>query len=74
MFPLDIFPKIFYQAISLLPFPYLLFFQANVYLGKITGPDFFKGLTVMLFWLIVGIILLRKEWKLGLETYQSEGR
>lgn len=74
MFPLDVFPKAIYNLIMLLPFPYLLFFPINVYLGKIVGPDLLRGLTIMTFWTIAGVLVLNKEWRLGLKTYQAEGR
>ncbi len=74
VFPLDIFPKAIYQIITLLPFPYLLFFPVNVYLGKIAGVDFLKGILVVVMWILVAVYLMRKEWRLGIKSYQAEGR
>lgn len=74
VFPLDIFPKAIYQIITYLPFPYLLFFPVNVYLGKIAGGDYFKGILIVGVWIMVAIYLMKKEWRLGIKSYQAEGR
>jgi ABC-2 type transport system permease protein len=37
VFPIDILPGIIQKILYILPFPYLLFFPLQVYLGKITG-------------------------------------
>ncbi len=74
MFPLDVFPKVFYNLVMLTPFPYLLFFPANIYTGKIVGADLANGFFIMLIWTVVGIIFLKKEWQKGLVSYQGEGR
>lgn len=74
MYPLDIFPQKIYEFLKLLPFPYLLYFPVNIYLGKIEGPEILKGLLISCFWLIVLALILRREWSLGLRSYQAEGR
>lgn len=74
MFPLDIFPQPIYNLLTLLPFPYLLYFPVNVYLGKIVGQELTRGLILMVAWLVIGVVLIKKEWMLGLRTYQAEGR
>ncbi len=74
MFPLDVFPKAIYNVIMLLPFPYLLFFPVNVYTGKIAGLALTSGFLTMVFWIVVGIFVLQKEWRLGVSDYQAEGR
>lgn len=74
MYPLDIFPQAISKIIMLLPFPYLLFFPANTYLGKIAAPDYFWGLAVMTFWFTVCLFLLKFEWRAGVKDYQAEGR
>jgi ABC-2 type transport system permease protein len=74
VFPLDIFPKVIYNLIVLLPFPYLLFFPANIYLGKVVGADLIRGLVVAGIWVLLAILLFRRQWHLGLRSYQAEGR
>lgn len=74
VFPLDIFPKAIYNFLTLLPFPYLLFFPANLYLGKIAGVDALRGFLVMGIWVFILAALLKKEWNRGVKDYQAEGR
>lgn len=74
VYPLDIFPETISRVIMLLPFAYLLFFPANVYLGKVAWPDYFWGLTVALFWLTISFIALQRLYRAGVKSYQAEGR
>lgn len=74
MFPIDILPKVVYKFFMLLPFPYLLYFPANVYLGKITGRDLWQGLIIISLWIALAGYILSREWRAGLIAYQSEGR
>lgn len=74
MYPLDIFPKAVTYLLSLLPFYYLLFFPANVYLGKIAGRDLIYGFLIVVFWILMTIILVQKLWKRGIKSYQAVGR
>ncbi len=74
VFPLDIFPPALYHLIMALPFPYLLFFPVNVYLGKIAGPDLVAGFGAVFLWIFLFLFLTQKEWLRGLKSYQAEGR
>lgn len=74
MFPLDILPKTVYQIVMLTPFPYLLYFPANLYLGKIGGTENLAGLIVCVFWVSILYFLTMKIWNRGIKTYQAEGR
>jgi ABC-2 type transport system permease protein len=74
VFPLDIFPKLFQTGLGYLPFGYLLFFPAQVYLGKISIPMIHRGLIIETIWIIVFFIIAQKMWKKGLKSYASEGR
>lgn len=74
LFPLDILPEAFYQLVMLLPFPYLLFFPAKVYLGQLDTSAVVWGLAVCLAWVFVLRIVLDREWARGLRIYFAEGR
>ncbi len=74
VFPLDIFPKVIYNLAMLLPFPYLLFFPANIYLGKISGGDLVHGFAVAGVWIVIATLFFLRQWKFGLKSYQAEGR
>lgn len=74
LFPLDILPKFIQSVIYLTPFPYLIFFPIQVYLGKLAVSMVFKGLFVSFFWIIFMYFLMRFLWKKGLIAYQAYGK
>ena len=74
LFPLDVFPLAVQKIINLTPFPYLVFFPLQVYLGKLTSPELVKGFVVDALWLIVFMYFLNKIWKKGLKAYEGYGR
>ncbi|MDO8515268.1 MAG: ABC-2 family transporter protein [bacterium] len=74
LFPLDVLPKTVYSLIMLTPFPYLLYFPANLYLGKINNFEIATGLIICLFWVFILYFLARKIWSRGIKTFLAEGR
>ncbi len=74
VFPLDIFPIIWQKAFYLTPFPYLIFFPLQVYLGKISLPVILNGIFVSVMWSIVLSYALKYIWRKGLKVYGAEGR
>lgn len=73
-FPLDILPSPILNGLYLTPFPYLIFFPIQLYLGKVTIAFAIKGLVVMGVW--VGVLRLAVDSLLqrGLRVYRAEGR
>ncbi len=74
VFPLDILPKIIQDILNLTPFPYMIFFPLQVYLGKIAGFELLKGVVISFVWAIILWIGMNSLWKKGLKVYQSQGR
>lgn len=74
LFPLDILPKTLFQALNFLPFPYLLFFPLNVYLGKLTFGEIGLGLGISLFWMLLIYQAICFTFRKGLKTYSAWGR
>jgi len=74
LFLLDILPKAFHEALYLTPFPYLLFFPLEIYLGKIAGLRIVRGIIISLLWSLVLWILMKSIWFRGLKVYRAEGR
>lgn len=74
LFPLDVLPGVIQKIINYTPFPYLLFFPIQIYLGKISGPLMFRGILVSLFWAVILWIIFNSVWKRGLKVYQAHGR
>ena len=74
LFPLDILPAAIQNILSLTPFPYMIFFPLQIYLGKITGFLAIKGIFISLLWVFVLWFIMKTVWERGLKAYQAYGR
>ncbi|OGM25143.1 hypothetical protein A2962_02465 [Candidatus Woesebacteria bacterium RIFCSPLOWO2_01_FULL_39_61] len=74
LFPLDILPVSVQSIINFTPFPYLLFFPLQIYLGKVGTLIMLRGIGVSFLWLGVLWLLMRSVWFKGLKSYQAYGR
>jgi ABC-2 type transport system permease protein len=73
MFPLDLLPPPLAQILKLLPFQYLAYFPAAVFLGKIRGPELVYGLLIELAWTAALIVVARTLYRRGLRHYSAYG-
>jgi ABC-2 type transport system permease protein len=71
MFPLDLLS--WGWMLKLLPFQYMAYFPAAVFLQKIEGPDLIQGLLGELVWALIFIGLSRWLYRLGLRRYSAYG-
>jgi len=74
LFPINILPNILQSIILITPFPYLIYFPVQVYLGNITGMALLGGMMVAVAWTGVLWFALNFVWKKGLKVYQAFGR
>lgn len=74
IFPIDILPLAIQTVIYTLPFPYLLFFPLQIYLGKLSTAAMIRGLGVSFVWVVVLVFAISHVWNKGLEQYSAEGR
>jgi ABC-2 type transport system permease protein len=61
------------DVVSLLPFQYLAYFPAAVFLGKITGAALVRGLIVELGWAVFFVFACRWLFQRGLRRYSAFG-
>lgn len=73
MFPLDLLPTWLARLLMLTPFPYCMFFPANLYLGRVTGGGIGQGLAIQVLWILILFTLARVLWHCGLRSYTSVG-
>lgn len=73
MFPLDLLPPFWAGFLKALPFQYLAYFPATVFLGKIEGADLAVGLAVEAAWALFFFLLARGLYRLGLRRYSAYG-
>jgi ABC-2 type transport system permease protein len=73
LFPLDILPDALHRVILWSPYPYLLYFPAGVYLGRIRGDDLWRGFGLQAFWVVAAFLIARFAWSRGLRKYTAVG-
>lgn len=74
LFPIDVLPPVLQKIVMATPFPYMIFFPVEVYLGKITGAAQIQGFFISAGWLVGLFWLMKHVWAKGLKVYQAFGR
>ncbi|WP_367889311.1 ABC transporter permease [Leptolyngbya iicbica] len=69
--PLDVFPEAVRAVIVWTPFPYLIYFPANLLLGRQT--DVVQGFVAIALWGTIFLVVNRWLWKRGLRQYSGMG-
>lgn len=73
IFPLDIMPAWLQAFLKWTPFPYELFFPAQIFMERVTGAALAEGLAIQAGWLLVTYLAARVLWVRGLRKYQAVG-
>lgn len=73
MFPIDLLPRGVVTAMKFLPFQYMAYFPAAVFLGKVQGTALWQGLFAEAAWAILLAGLARVLYNLGLKRYSAYG-
>ena len=73
MFPLDLLPDSIRVFVDYMPFKYLAYFPAAVFLGKVEGAALYQGLAIEVVWVMFFIVLSRILWWRGVRRYSGFG-
>jgi ABC-2 type transport system permease protein len=73
MFPIDLLPRPWPAVLKALPFQYLAYFPAAVFLGKVKGKALVYGLLGEVGWAVAFVVLSRWLYRLGLRRYSAYG-
>jgi ABC-2 type transport system permease protein len=73
IFPLELLGHPWDTILRSLPFQYLAYFPAVVFLGKVTGAELVRGLLIGSVWAVVMILLARWLYARGLRRYSAYG-
>lgn len=73
MFPLDLLPSPFDDILKNLPFQYLAYFPATVFMEKVTGADLVYGLVMEAVWALAFLLLAVVLYRRGLRQYSAYG-
>lgn len=72
--PLSLYPEWLQAALSYTPFPSLMYWPIQLFLGKAGWEQFFESLAILGLWLIFILFILNKTWRRGLKTYTGVGQ
>jgi ABC-2 type transport system permease protein len=73
MLPLDLLPQPWSSVLKALPFQYMAYFPAVVFLGKIKGWSLVFHLLLQAAWAVAFLFLARALYRLGLRRYSAYG-
>jgi ABC-2 type transport system permease protein len=73
MLPLDLLPEPWVSILKFLPFQYMAYFPAVVFLGKVSGMALIWGLVCESLWALGFLFLARYLYRLGLKRYGAYG-
>ncbi len=73
MLPLDLLPQPWSTILKCLPFQYMAYFPAVVFLGKVKGWALVGHLLLEFGWAVVFLLLSRGLYRLGLRRYSAYG-
>jgi len=73
LFPLDVLPSALKQVLFVLPFPYMLYFPIQIYMGKVAGAGLWQGMATQFLWVLVAYGFARFMWRRGVKHYEAFG-
>jgi len=73
MLPLDLLPEPWGSILKFLPFQYMAYFPAVIFLGKIKGAALAYYLIAEVFWVVFFLVLSRTLYRFGLRRYSAFG-
>ncbi len=73
MFPLTMLPDGIEAAVSFLPFKYLAYFPAAVFLGKVPAEELPMELAIEAAWLLFLVVACRMAYARGVRRYSGFG-
>jgi ABC-2 type transport system permease protein len=73
MFPLDLLPEFWAGLLKVLPFKYLAYFPAAVFLGHIKEEELLNGILVEAAWALALFLLTKWIYRMGLRHYSAFG-
>jgi ABC-2 type transport system permease protein len=73
MFPLDLLSPFWAALLKKLPFQYMAYFPAAIFVGKVQGEELVYGLLAEFAWAVGFVVLARCLFRLGLRRYSAFG-
>ncbi len=74
MFPLDILPKFIQNMIAITPFPYLSYYQIQIYLERLTVTESLQRIGILALWCLTLGSFFNYLWRKGIRDYSAAGQ
>ncbi len=74
LFPMSVLPTWLRTPLELTPFPYLVNFPVQLYLGKLSAEQIVTGFTILACWIVGLFVVYRVTWMKGLRMFEGAGR
>lgn len=71
--PLSLFPPAVLFVANLLPFRWMLSFPIELFLGALTPQEALFGFAMQLFWIALGVLLMRFVWARAVKKFSAVG-
>lgn len=71
--PLNLFPQVAQQIFYFLPFQYMRYFPAIVYLGKVNYSQIIFGLLISILWIIAFYFIYKFFYKKAIKYFEAQG-
>ncbi len=71
--PLELLPSWLERITWYLPFRWTLWFPVELALNRLSGAEIAAGFRMQALWLLVGLLLVRVVWRLGVRKYAAVG-
>ncbi len=71
--PISIFPLWLLNVVNILPFKYLYYVPASIFLGKFSFPESLQQILISFFWVVVLLFISHAFWKQGVKRYSGVG-
>lgn len=73
LIPIEVFGKTFIKIMRYLPFEYIVYFPANIILGRLNIEETFFGCIIQVIWIFVFTFITNVIWKKGISKFQAVG-
>jgi len=74
LFPLDILPQAIQNILYFTPFPYLSYFQIQLFLGRLPAEKMWWAWIGILMWSMITWFLASRIWRAGIINYEANGQ
>jgi ABC-2 type transport system permease protein len=73
VFPINYIENNFFSAVRYLPFSYLAWYPAQIYLGKVNNNQIMQNIFICIIWIMILTFAVYIMWRKGVQRYAAFG-